>query len=372
MNQDELFVKPPKQKVLQVAGKRLSAWEGYVRFNKISGWVENPRISLEAKKKKDAVGDRPLTQDEVFEIMKSVKDFRINELSKDIRANGLKEPIILSATSRLVDGNRRYFAIRLLLENTPKSDPNRADFERVHAYVLDESCSDTDENLVLVQENFHPSLKLEWQDYVKAQYIEEALDEGLTDKEVAERFNWKVPKVRETKRILEIIEEFLQFAQDEPNEEDDLGGGLGLTENEAESVAASNYQYFNEVQKSFFKEFRADIEFKVQFFRWIVDGKFRNFNEVRVARSVWEDEEAREIIGSDAPTAAKEAKAVIDYKKRIITRKAEVPIRVEEFIRYLESLSATQIGALTDEVTARLRYAMDLVEAMAKSVVDSD
>lgn len=355
----------PAKKMRPFHGRKLLIWEGLVRYEKISGWVENPRIQLSCRRKKAQVGDRELTQDEVFEVMKMDSDVRLDVLRDDILKNGLREPLVLSSSGRLLDGNRRFFAIRYVLEQMAKGHPDRQDFEKVHAYVLDDSCSTKDEDLVLVEENFHASLKIEWPDYVKASYIKSDWDAGLAPQDIATKYGWNKRKVTETIRIVQIIDDFLNFSTDAKDPEDESGGGLGLTENQAEAIAAKNYQFFNEAQKSFFEQLQADPDFKMTFFRWIANDKFSSFPEVRIAHEAWRDSEARSIISSPEPTAAKDAKAVIDYKKRVLKGKNEVKVRVEEFTRYLEELTAAEISGLPESTLKSLRHAMELVDHMA-------
>lgn len=359
---------PPQMRQRPFHGRRLPVWEGVVKYDKVQGWVDNPRIRLICKRLKEKVGDRDLAQDEVFDIMKNDKDIKLDFLRDDILQNGLREPIVLSSNGQLLDGNRRFFAIRFLLENLPKGHPDRQDYEKIHAYVLDDSCSRQDEDLVLVEENFHASLKIEWPDYVKAMFIKEDWTKGLSHPEIAKKYGWNSRKVGETIRIIELIDDFLTYATDSPDPEDEFGGGLGMNENQAEAVAAENYQYFNEAQKSFLNPLKSDPEFKVHFFKWIADGKFSSFPEVRVAYEAWRDAEARSIIASDEPTAAKDAKAVIDYKRRVLKGKNEVKVRIEEFTRYLESLSVAEINGMTAQTLEKLHEAMNIVDDMAASV----
>lgn len=361
----------PRKLTRPFHGRRLLLWEGMVKIDKIQGWVENPRIRLPSQKKKSAVGDRELTQDEVFEIMKLDSSFKLAALRDDILSNGLREPIVLSSSGTLLDGNRRFFAVRYVLEGLPKGDPKRQDYERIHAYVLDDSCSKIDEELVLVEENFHPSLKLEWPDYVKAQFIREDWFEGLDPGDIAKKYGWQKRKVSETIRILQLIDDFLTYATDDPDQEDEYGGGLGLEENVAESTAAENYQYFNEAQKSFFNALQTEPEFKTLFFKWIFEGKFSSFPEVRIAHNAWKDTEARSIIASSEPTAAKDAKAVIDYKKRVLKSKNEARVRLEEFTLFLRSMKADEIEALPKATIKKLQDALLLVNDLATAAKSS-
>lgn len=363
-----LLEKPePLLKTRLYNGRRLQIWEGRAKMSEVKGWAENPRIDIAKRALQQAVGTRVLDQDELYDLMKNDPEVKLAALRDDILKNGLREPITLSYEGKLLDGNRRFFAIRFILDTLSKTDPNRQDYETVDAYVLTEESTEDDEQRVLVEENFSPSLKIEWPDYVKATHVTKAYETGATVEEIAEKFNWSKSKVNETVRINQIIQDFLVYATAEVDLNDETGGGLGLTEQEAEAIAAKHYQFFNEAQKSFFAPLQTDLEFKASFFRWIKDGKFASFPEVRVAYKAWKDPEARAIISSTDPTAAKDAKSTLDYNERVVRSGEEATGRIDAFVKFLRSLKADAIKSLPPKARENLQEALALIEKMSKA-----
>ena len=369
MSIPDYFEKKPMPQEMDrpFGGKRLHAWYGFIDIEKVEGWVDNPRITLQAKKMKEMTGDRPLTQDEVFEIMKNDSKVRIKALRDDILKNGVKEPLILSKKLRLLDGNRRFFAVKLLLEGMSQTDPSRSDYSKLPVYVLSGSTSNEDEAMVLVEENFSPSHKQEWPDYVKAIFIKKDWDDGLATDDIAVKYNWPKRKVSETLNIIKIQDDFISYAEGEVDMEDEFGGGLGLSENDAERMVSDNFQFFNEAQKSFRNQLESDIDFKINFFKWIASKKFASFPEVRVAYEAWTDPEARSVLMSDEPTAAKEAKAILDYKKRVIKGKNEAKLRVEDFIKFLDGMTTAEISGIPEATLEKLKNSMELVIKMVEA-----
>ncbi len=347
-------------------GRRIIVWEGKVKISAIDGWLDNPRIELAKKKFLSRVGGRPLTQDEIFDLMKNELEVKLKDLRDDILENGLREPLVLSYNGKLLDGNRRFFAIKYALDGMNSSDPNRQDLESIDAYILAENTTEEDELHVLVEENFSPSLKIQWPDYVKAMKVVEAHDEGMTPKQIAEKFNWTKSKINETLRIYELIEEFKTFATSEVNQEDESGGGFGISEQEAETIAAKNYQYFNEAQKSFFDPLKTDFDFKVQFYKWVHEGKFSSFPEVRIAHIAWNHPEARAALLQSDPSAAKSAKAILDYNSRIVRSTDEATGRIETFVKFLREMTATEIKLIPPSTRANLEQALELVIKMSR------
>jgi len=353
-------------------GRKLQVWEGRLKVDDILGWVDNHRIDLAKKLFQDKVGNRDLSQDEILGIMKGEPDFKLKELRDDIQKNGLREPVTLSFSGKLLDGNRRFFAIKYALETIPATDPNRADLEVIDAFVLFEDVSEADEENVLVEENFAGSLKIEWPDYVKAQKVLRLKDEGLTDEEVAKRLAWAKSRVKETIRIAEIIDEFEAYAVAVKNPADERASGLGLTEHEAKALAAKNYQFFNEAQKSFYNPLMTDVDFKLAFFKWIAEGKFSSFPEVRIAYKAFKNPEAMALLSADQPGAAKVAKASLDYNERVVKNSEEVAGRIDAFVKFLKHLEADSIRKMPAVTRANLQEALELIAKMSAAVSSVD
>jgi len=348
-------------------GRKLVVYEGKVKIAAINGWIDNPRIELAKKKLLSRVGNRELTQTEIFDLMKNDPEVKLKDLRDDLLKNGLREPLTLSYTGKLLDGNRRFFAIKYALATMTVTDPNRQDLETVDAYVLTDAATEEDEQNVLVEENFSASLKLEWPDYVKATKIMDANADGLTIDEISKKFDWPKSKIRETLRIDEIIQEFLTYSTSPVDPEDESGGGFGHSENEAETIAAKNYQYFNEAQKSFFDQLKTDFDFKIQFFKWINEGKFSSFPEVRIAYTAWRTPEARAALMQPDPSAAKSAKSILDYNSRIVRSSEEAVGRIENFVKFLNEMSATDIKKLPQTSRDKLEEALGMVIKMNKA-----
>jgi hypothetical protein len=165
-----------------------------------------------------------------------------------------------------------------------------------------------------------------------------------------------------------LIEDFITFATDPINPDDDTGGGFGLSEIEAEALCAKNYQYFNEAQKSFYDELKTEISFKIQFFRWLSEGKFMSFPEVRIAYKVWTTPEALEVISKPNPAAAKSAKAIIDYNERVIKAAGEAVVRINSFVEFLNSMNVSQLQSLPEKTCVSLKKALEAVIKMTSSI----
>jgi hypothetical protein len=342
-------------------GRKILVWKGNVKMSSIQGWADNPRIELAKKSLQAVVGHRELSQEEILNLMNNETTFKLKELRDDILKNGLRIPLTLSFNGTLLDGNRRFFAIKSALATMQPSDPNRQDLETVHVFVLHMDATDEDEQNVLVEENFSASLKIEWPDYVKAKRVIDAKEHGLDIRAIADKFNWPMQKVRETIRIQEIIQDFEVYATSPNDPSDEGSSGLGLSNEESQALAAKNYQYFNEAQKSFFDAMNTDIDFKIQFFKWIHEGKFSSFPEVRIAYKAWQNPEAKAAILQSGPVSAKDAKGILDYNERVARSTEGAAARIDTFVRFLKDLTAEEIKAIPELARENLQASLALL-----------
>lgn len=371
-NVPSFFEKEPEPKPVQrkYHGEVMQMWRGQIAISSIQGWVDNPRIEMEIQRQQSDIGaGQEITQEMVYEIMKNDRAVKLKDLRDDILKNGLREPLVLSFNGELIDGNRRFFAIKYALENL--TGAARAPFERVVAFALTKDASRDQVQKILVEENFAPSLKEEWPYYVKARHIARARDDGLKPKEIADKFGWGIGKVRETMRILDIIDQFGSFARGNQNPEDPGGGGLGLNEQEVEDFVAdkNHYQFFNEAQKKLHNELLSgsDPDFPSKFYKWLYEGKYASFPEIRVAYEAWQDPEARHKMETGGADAGKKAKAVIDYKKMVVKDDTDAAHRISNFMDFLGKLTVEQMSRMPEQVLDNLRKSLETVIEMMQS-----
>ena len=350
-------------------GKVIALWQGEVLLSAVSGWADNPRLELEMRKwKSNKSAGAGMEQDDLYDMMKDTKHVKLKELADSIRADGMREPIVLTFDGRLLDGNRRFFASRFACDS--ESDAaQKKQLEKIPAFVMMADASKEDEQHILVEENFSPSLKEEWPDYVKAGKIHEVFEKGMSQKDIANKFGWKLPKVRETLRTWEVINNFLAYAVDAPDLESGRGG-LGLAELEAVQIANDNYQFFNEAQKSLYAPLITayDADFAELFFRRIAQGNFfTSFQDVRVAYDAYKDEIGRDILEQGDAEGGKDIRALVQMKKSRVKREKGVRESIAEFTQFLNKLNAEDIRNISDDSLEDLRKSLVLVQSLAQT-----
>ena len=362
MSQHPKFLKNvwPQPILRHYHGKPVQLWRGEVHVSKVFGWAANPRISLEIERwcaKQGGVEVKDITQDQLYALMRDTKEVNLADLRKDIVKNGLREPIVLSFNGTLIDGNRRFFAIQAAVEPLPAKDPLRARLEDIPAFVMMQNATDKEQQLVLVEENFSQSLKEEWPFLVKARIIKEAFDKSTASndsdkkKEVALTYGWQVSAVTKTLKIWDIITEFKTFVAVGRDE-----GGLGLTEMEAEQITQEKYHLFNEASTApgLAQALLNNSSFAEDFYRWMAEGKYRNWQEVRVAYQAWQDSEARDAMIKGGSNAGKDARAIVDYNSRVIREGSNVASKVEAFLKFLQGLKFGQIDEMSLESVGKI------------------
>ena len=350
-------------------GKPVQLWKGEVHFSDVRGWADNPRIHLEMQQWRAEQGGGEISQDQLYALMRNTKEVHLRDLQQDIIKNGLREPIVLSFEGRLIDGNRRFFAIRSAIEGRSAQDSVRDLLENIPAFVMMRGATEKDAHRVLVEENFSSSLKEEWPFLVKARIIKEAYDNSAADKisdkkkEVADAYGWSVGAVTKTLKIWDIIESFKGFVTTKIED-----GGMGLSEMEAERLAQEKYQSFSDASTvaGFLQALNTDYAFSEHFFRCMAEGKYRNWQEVRVAHQVWQDPEARAEMEKGGADAGKNAKAIVDYKSRIVRDESDVANRIDNFVKFLKSLTTEQKERMPQESMAKLEQALEIVLKMAQ------
>ena len=365
----------PRLEQISVANLLIPIWNGKVKVDSIKGWTDNPRIRVLVAQFRNNMGRDP-DQDDIYELMKKDEDSKLKLLRDDIMSNGVRHPVWLSKDGKLLDGNRRYFAVRYARESLTEADHRWAALQSVPAYVLTEDSDEIAEHRVVVQMNFSDDLKQPWPDLVKAMMVFEDYQKGLSLDALKAKYDWSAQKVQRAIRTYGIIEEFRAFATEEFNPEAPLAGGLGKSENEANDIANKHYQKFNEAQQSFRQGLDEDFDFKRVFFRLLAGNKFQSWAEVRTAYDAYKDPSIRPVLLSEDPEAADKARLLVESKKKGVTLVATKEQRLREFVDFLNTLKIEEIRKLPassfKELESALREANSVVGSVAAAVKNSD
>lgn len=344
-------------------GKTVPLWRGCVRLSNVRGWAENPRMEIEMKRWNSDFPGTEIDQDALYDLMKKTDHVRLKDLAKNIRDNGLREPIVLTFDGGLLDGNRRFFAVRLAHESE-KDPAKRKGLEIIPAFVLTVDATEHDRQHILVEENFSPSLKEEWNPYVKAQHIRRAKEDGHKVDEIAATYGWTTTKVRDTLKIGEITDAFITYATGSLDSEE----GLGMSALDAERIVADRYQFFNEAKKSLYKALEHDQDFAELFFKRIARGDFfSRWDEVRCAYDGYCHPVGKPIMESGTAGGGKDLKALIQIEKSNLKERQGVEEKIADFVKFLKGISAKQINEVSDNSLNGLQESLVLVQKLVEA-----
>jgi hypothetical protein len=67
------------------------------------------------------------------------------------------------------------------------------------------------------------------------------------------------------------------------------------------------------------------------------------------------------------PSAAKSAKAILDYNSRVVQSADEAAARIDTFVRFLKDLTAEELQKIPSSTTNHLREALGLVVKLSEA-----
>lgn len=370
--------------------------EGHVRARDIELWGGNARLEIHLEQFRSRE-DREPTGEELIDIMMgraalpgvdNDDEFEIRDLARSIAVNGVQKPPIIDRDGTLLDGNRRLTACRYLLLSDEFTTDERRRAERIHVWQLTEHATADDRDAVNVASNFEPDYKMQWPEYVKARKVYDEWQATLAlearhpgpqrqaqlKKELSARFALG-PSTGPVNRYLKMVDWAKDF-------EGYHVVGKGRNEFEVKHAANKYFQYFDELAKGSRPGGVAwvlgqDETLKELVFDLLLAGRFRNWNQIRDLKHVYEVEDARETLAKarDEPDDEIAKDHVDDALAIAKTRRAETRslganARIESFVKWLEDLPVRAFrDSVSKENLQRLLRALQLVGSYAEEAL---
>lgn len=390
---------PPRSLLKSFHRRRIQVWEGMVSVESVRGWVKNRRTELHVQTFRTEFGREP-DDEELYRLVLDDELQRIKALADNIYQNGVRVPIILSADGRLLDGNRRYFAVKFLLESLKPSE--RPEFRAVPAWVLASSTEAEDEFNVITERNLVDDQKIQWPYYVQAlQVYEDHVDEGMTIKEIAEKYDKQTSRIRQMIAAVELAQEFTAY-------HDDNGNGT-----EANRVVYENLIWFDQLRRSHGKLLDADADFKESVFEMVLEEPpkfkqardFLKLSEIRQSPKAWAKltstpgpaglEQALRVVAAERLDAERDPIGKLERAVTVLEDIAsapelwnadpeilekfhrlssQVPVgpsdpqwKFERMREWLDEMTVEQVAELGDGALEGLAQAQERVQAMAEA-----
>lgn len=208
---------------------------------------------------------------------------QLQELKKSIVQNGVRVPLILDKDRRLLDGNRRYFACKLIqYEAESKKAPLPSVLMSIPTHVVAESITPIQEKKILAEANFVPDYKVSWTLDVKAKvvcdYFDDCIKEGNSEEEIYKRINdvYSIGKAdaQDYLETREFVNEFVSKASESNNEID------------RRRIVQKKYLYFYEFKnkisggKTAIKDVAKRNDVKELFFNMMHEDRIKNYKQI--------------------------------------------------------------------------------------------
>ena len=353
---------------------------------RIKGWVDNPRVAMiinRWRRQGHRSPDAYPTDDEFLDLMleddglsRNNSTFAIEELGEDIKRNGVRDPIIVTWEGKLLDGNRRKFAVMWALSDRGSADAGQRQLlESVPLLVLPENAASSDEKVILIQENYADSLKRRWPEvitngalYDRYQELSDQLP-NEADLDIRRRLREEFPRFNTTeiRNRIETWQLIMEF-QAEYSED--------LDEDELARLTNDRFQYFRQANDTYRRrEVFSEPEFRDLLFRGIQHGLFPSFASVRNLEDIHRSPRATEIFNrgegmSDAQKRANFRLARDEAGRERAERELSVENRLESMVRFLDDLTSTQLANLSASMVDRLQEVLERVIAQAEASSD--
>lgn len=372
---------------------------GFVRVSDIELWDENERLDVHVKQFEEEHG-RPPSPAELLQIMLSEMplsgldgsdQFKIIDLARSIANNGVRRPPIIDLDGTLLDGNRRVAACHYVLRSPEFTSDQKDRAQWVFVWQLTEHAIGTDRDAVVVSLNFEPDHKQDWPPYVKARRIHDEF-QRLVNLELRQP---SAKRIVELKREISqefalgpstgTVDRYIKMVEGADEFEDYHVNDKARDEFEVKHAATKRFEYFDELAKGrtpggVAHTLGRDEDLKHLVFDLLLQGKFRNFTQIRDLKHVPDNPDMLEMLEEarkepDRDTARGHVQDALDVvrSRRAEKRRLGANTRIEIFVGWLEDLP---LSAFRDNVSKKnleaLLRALELVRSQATDVLGEE
>lgn len=349
--------------------------------HRVKGWTDNPRVKLVIKRwrnRNHMSADATPDDEQMLELMleddernRANQTFAIEDLGEDVKRNGVREPIIVNWQGKLLDGNRRKFAVMWALSDRGGASSEHLQLlSRIPILVLGRESTPQDEQQILIQENYAGSMKVRWPEVVTNGELyrryEELSDQFPNDDNLSIRRRLRdefprftVTDIRGRIETWNLIEEFRT----------EYGGEID--EDDLDAQINDRFQFFRQANDTYRRQnVFNDPEFKDLLFRGIHHGLFPSFASVRLLEDIYDSPRATELFlqgeGMSRAAKTKNFRNVRDEAGRERANKdLTITKRLEDTIALLDGITSRQLAEIPVDLRERLEQALHRIVAQA-------
>lgn len=184
---------PPMKRLFH--NEEIDVYPTTVTINDVKYWYENARnlLDFEDLERQHNKSIHDIDEKTIIEYLASFKsELQLRDLKKSIMQNGVRVPLIVHIDNRLLDGNRRYFACKLIqYEAESRKLPLPSVLTSIPVHVIKDEITDIQEKKILAEANFVPDYKVPWTLDVKAKvvcdYYDICAQEKISEDEIFKR-----------------------------------------------------------------------------------------------------------------------------------------------------------------------------------------
>jgi hypothetical protein len=371
----------------------VTMWQGVVHIDDIQGYSDNVRLRffLNRWRSKQPLTTRQPTSDEIYEIMiegdreevsDSKKPFHVARIADNIARNGIQEPLIIfvdgEGPAELWDGNRRYYGSKHIMRDNAFTK-YREQAQWLPVYVVapsgDPAIDQQIKHSILTECNFVEKDHIPWPAYVKAEEIHRKytrrVESDPSDPALARKVKGDLAREYGLKtwsqadrwiKMYDLAAQFKEYHEEEhnrPGEDVDL-------------VIQEKFEYFDELSKaSVWGCLKDDPDARDEVFRWLWDGKFKAFPDVRQVPKILADPVARRLANADDADGVKRAIAtVIANDPTRIKDKEAANEKIKQFATWLDSFKRGDYKQLSLESLSELKDVLEDVVKMLDGLLN--
>jgi len=196
----------------------------------IESFKDNLRTMLNLSQAKEKLRKNidSITDDELLPFLINDSKHKLTKLGEDIRRRGVFNPIILTTKLQLLDGNRRFFACKIMIDKLRKQKAPSKDIDKVKyvpAYIIQNNLSQDDKDRIIANLNFTEEFKERWPRQVRFSFIQQKYRElskkGLTATEIFDliqnNYGYTPGSVMHANKIMDFIHDFRTWRRNQKN-----------------------------------------------------------------------------------------------------------------------------------------------------------
>ncbi len=332
----------PEKKLFH--NEKIPVYSTNVHIDEIFFWPANARNILDFDLLTNQKGKKldELNEIDIVRFLSKQPRLKLGDLKRSIEKNGVRVPLIILDDGTLLDGNRRYFACKLLQYEYVNANRELPEIlQHVPVYVIkNKDIDEIKKEKILAEANFVPDYKVEWTLDVKAKVIREFYEickkKGMEDENIFEEIvNVYSVQKRDAKDYIEALKIADKFLNASKNKADEL---------KRRQILQGKFVYFWEFYNKATKSRSAldEIEFprvRKLFFEMMLTDKFEKMKQIEPMIRAFRDDYLWELLIESKGSKIDLVEALYMEKKAL----KSIEDKIRNFSKWVTKLSSAEL-----------------------------